>query len=271
MADLVLLTSEPGTPTRVIPALGLLHHRVRVIPLEPSALLAVGDDDVLLVDGRRDLARARSTCQLVRSTGLELPVILVLGEGGLSVVGSDWGADDIMLADAGPAEAEARIRLVSDRSGRTHTSDEAAQIEAGELVIDPGGYTARVRRRTLDLTYKEFELLKYLSQHPGRVFTRAQLLREVWGYDYYGGTRTVDVHIRRLRAKLGPEHDQMIGTVRNVGYRFDLPRERPASTREALGHEVPADVSALAPEPGGAAGPAGSAEDGTTGTPATAR
>ena len=72
----------------------------------------------------------------------------------------------------------------------------------------------------LDLTFKEFELLKFLAQHPGRVFTRAHLLQEVWGYDYFGGTRTVDVHVRRLRAKLGSEHEALIGTVRNVGYRF---------------------------------------------------
>jgi len=74
--------------------------------------------------------------------------------------------------------------------------------------------------RSLDLTFKEFELLKFLAQHPGRVFTRAQLLQEVWGYDYFGGTRTVDVHVRRLRAKLGAENEELIGTVRNVGYRF---------------------------------------------------
>ena len=74
--------------------------------------------------------------------------------------------------------------------------------------------------RSLDLTFKEFELLKFLAQHPGRVFTRAQLLQEVWGYDYFGGTRTVDVHVRRLRAKLGAENESLIGTVRNVGYRF---------------------------------------------------
>src|SRR5699024_719966 len=91
----------------------------------------------------------------------------------------------------------------------------------------PVGYTARLRGVALNLTYKEFELLRFLTQHPGRVFTRAQLLQEVWGYDYFGGTRTVDVHVRRLRAKLGPEHDQLIGTVRNVGYRFDLPADRP--------------------------------------------
>lgn len=256
MADLLLLTSEPGSSTRVVPALGLLHHRVRVLPLEPSALLAAGDE-VLLIDARRDLSRARSTCQLVRSTELDRPVILLLAEGGLSVVSPDWGADDIILADAGPAELEARIRLVAHRQGRAHTSEEPEQIKAGELVIDPGGYTARVRGRALDLTYKEFALLKYLSQHPGRVFTRTQLLREVWGYDYYGGTRTVDVHIRRLRAKLGAEHDQMIGTVRNVGYRFDLPREQRSASGPPGRKVVPADISALGTGSGGRAGAPG--------------
>ena len=118
--------------------------------------------------------------------------------------------------------------------------DEATEIRAGDVVIDETTYSARVRGQQLDLTYKEFELLKYLAQHPGRVFTRAQLLQEVWGYDYFGGTRTVDVHVRRLRAKLGPELDQHIGTVRNVGYRFVAPRietaapartDSPAETR----------------------------------------
>ena len=92
-----------------------------------------------------------------------------------------------------------------------------------EVVVDDATYTAKVGKRTLDLTFKEFELLKFLAQHPGRVFSRQQLLQEVWGYDYFGGTRTVDVHVRRLRAKLGPENETLIGTVRNVGYRFVLP------------------------------------------------
>jgi DNA-binding response OmpR family regulator len=96
-------------------------------------------------------------------------------------------------------------------------------------VIDEASYTAKLNGRALDLTYKEFELFKFLAQHPGRVFTREQLLQEVWGYDYFGGTRTVDVHVRRLRAKLGPEHEALIGTVRNVGYRFVIP---PTTTRE---------------------------------------
>src|SRR6185437_15058021 len=99
-------------------------------------------------------------------------------------------------------------------------------IKAGELTIDPDTYAARLKGRPLDLTYKEFELVKFLAQHPGRVFTRQQLVDEVWGMDYFGGTRTVDVHVRRLRAKLGPEHEHLIGTVRNVGYRFVLPTPR---------------------------------------------
>ena len=78
-----------------------------------------------------------------------------------------------------------------------------------------------VHGKPLDLTYKEFQLLHFFATHPSRVFTREQLLSEVWGYDYFGGTRTVDVHVRRLRAKLG-DLEQLIGTVRNVGYRFNV-------------------------------------------------
>jgi DNA-binding winged helix-turn-helix (wHTH) protein len=103
------------------------------------------------------------------------------------------------------------------------------EIRNGDLSVDEATYSAKLKGRVLDLTFKEFELLKYLAQHPGRVFTRAQLLQEVWGYDYFGGTRTVDVHVRRLRAKLGPEHESLIGTVRNVGYRFVTP-EKPDRT-----------------------------------------
>ena len=92
----------------------------------------------------------------------------------------------------------------------------------------------------LDLTFKEFELLKYLAQHPGRVFTRDQLLQEVWGYDYFGGTRTVDVHVRRLRAKLGTDNEALIGTVRNVGYRFVLPPREPSGERQDAPQGSPA-------------------------------
>jgi DNA-binding response OmpR family regulator len=149
---------------------------------------------------------------------------------------ADWGADDVMLDTAGPAEVDARIRMCSGThlAALTAADPTAGEIRTGDVVIDESTYTAKIKGRSLDLTFKEFELLKYLAQHPGRVFTRAQLLQEIWGYDYFGGTRTVDVHIRRLRSKLGPEFEAIIGTVRNVGYRFTLPnggKESPISER----------------------------------------
>ncbi|MGZ4601674.1 MAG: winged helix-turn-helix domain-containing protein, partial [Oryzihumus sp.] len=175
--------------------------------------------DVILVDARRELAVAKSLCRVLRATGVSVPLMAILTEGGLAGLTAEWGVDDVLLDSAGPAEVEARIRLAVTRLAADEP-EEAVHITAGDVVIDEASYSARVRGRLLDLTYKEFELLKYLAQHPGRVFTRAQLLQEVWGYDYFGGTRTVDVHVRRLRAKLGTEHEILIGTVRNVGYRF---------------------------------------------------
>ena len=149
--------------------------------------------------------------------------MLILTEGGMAAVSSAWAVDDILLESAGPAEVEARIRLGVARAV-PDGDDAPSEIRAAGVVIDEASYTARVNGAPLNLTFKEFELLKYLAQHPGRVFTRQQLLTEVWGYDYYGGTRTVDVHVRRLRAKLGADHENLISTVRNVGYRLTLVR-----------------------------------------------
>jgi DNA-binding response OmpR family regulator len=117
----------------------------------------------------------------------------------------------------GAAEPELRMRLAMLRR-RAGTGD-GTTIRLGPLAIDTETYRVTVSGRPLDLTFKEFELLRFMAERPGRVLTRPTLLREVWGYDFYGGTRTVDVHVRRLRAKLGPEHEQLIGTVRGVGYR----------------------------------------------------
>jgi len=226
VSQLLLLTNSVAPSTEVLPALGLLSHTLRVAPAEVSALLEAPRSDVLLVDGRRELPHTRSLCRVLRATGVDCPVILITTEGGLAAVTTDWSVDDVILDDAGPAEVEARLRLAMGRlAAAAGSEDELTEIQRGDVTIDEATYTARVRGRVLDLTYKEFELLKFLAQHPGRVFSRAQLLQEVWGYDYYGGTRTVDVHVRRLRAKLGSEHEALIGTVRNVGYRFVLPKE----------------------------------------------
>ena len=103
---------------------------------------------------------------------------------------------------------------------RRPAASTAPIVRLGDLRIDTDTYQVTAAGRALDLTFKEFELLRFLATHPGRVYTRPALLREVWGYDFYGGTRTVDVHVRRLRAKLGPEHEHLIETVRSVGYRI---------------------------------------------------
>ena len=104
-------------------------------------------------------------------------------------------------------------------SAAATTPAEPGTVSSSGVEIDESTFTAQVHERMLDLTYKEFELLHFLAKHPGRVFTRDQLLGEVWGTDYFGGVRTVDVHVRRLRAKLG-EHEALISTVRGVGYGF---------------------------------------------------
>ncbi|WP_169736883.1 winged helix-turn-helix transcriptional regulator [Pseudonocardia spinosispora] len=219
--ELLLLTTDPS-PEAVLPALALLPHGVRTGAPEVAALLDAGPHDAVLVDARTDLVAARGLCRLLGTTGMDVPVVAVLNEGGLVAVSAEWAVDDILLPGAGPAEIDARLRLLKTRPGADAQSGSGA-LMLGELMIDEATYTARLKGRALELTYKEFELLKYLAQHAGRVFTRAQLLQEVWGYDFFGGTRTVDVHVRRLRAKLGPEHEQLIGTVRNVGYKFVRP------------------------------------------------
>jgi DNA-binding response OmpR family regulator len=225
MSRVLLLTNTTGASAEVLPALALLQHQVRILPAEASILVEAPDMDVVLVDARRELPNAKSLTRLLTSTGLGCPVIAVTTEGGLSAINADWGIDDVILDTAGPAEVDARIRISIGKylALISSTDPSSGEIRTGDVAIDENSYTARIKGRTLDLTFKEFELLKFLAQHPGRVFTRAQLLQEIWGYDYFGGTRTVDVHIRRLRSKLGPEFESIIGTVRNVGYRFTLP------------------------------------------------
>ncbi len=243
MSVLLVLTSGARADS-VLPGLGFLAHTTRLAPMEPAALLDAPPSDLVLVDARADLAQAKSLCRLLRTTGLTVPLLAVVTEGGLAALTGDWGLDDVLLTTAGPAEIEARVRLALARTAQAHAAEsaEAGVIRSGELAIDEATYQARLKGRPLDLTFKEFELLKYLAQHPGRVFSRAQLLQEVWGYDYYGGTRTVDVHVRRLRAKLGAEHEALIGTVRNVGYKF-------VAAAPPLGDSVAEAVGEAADEP----------------------
>lgn len=215
MAQLLILTSE--SEQEALPALGLLSHRVRCISAEPASLVSAPEHDLVFLDARTDLASAKAIARILISTGLSVPLVVILSEGGLAAMNFEWGSSDIILHSAGPAEIEVRIRLAM---AKYRAEREVGRINASGVVIDESSYSAKVDGKPLDLTYKEFELLKFLAQHPGRVFSRDQLLSEVWGYDYFGGSRTVDVHIRRLRAKLG-DLEGLISTVRNVGYRFN--------------------------------------------------
>lgn len=151
-----------------------------------------------------------------------IPVMLLVGGAQLSdLEHRDELFDDFCLSPFHPAELEARLRhlLVTDID-----LHRAELVEYGELTLNLETYQAAIAGRPLDMTYMEYELLKFLAQNPGKVFTREMLLSRVWGYEYYGGARTVDVHVRRLRAKLGEEHANLIQTVRSVGYRFGQSR-----------------------------------------------
>lgn len=220
MAQLLVLSANADT--EVLPALALLPHKVRLIAAEPASLVNAPAADLIFLDARRDLTGSKSLATLLMTTGLSAPLIVVVTEGGMAAISHEWGATDIILDSAGPAEIDARIRLSLERGSKDTDSNEL--ISASGVVIDDATYSAKVHGKPMDLTFKEFELLRFLAQHPGRVFSREQLLSEVWGYDYFGGTRTVDVHIRRLRAKLG-DLEALIGTVRNRGYCFNLSKD----------------------------------------------
>ncbi len=128
--------------------------------------------------------------------------------------------DDFVVGPFDVSELATRLRHRLRRAGNESV---AARVVHGDLAMNLETYQATIAGRVMDLTYMEYELLRFLATNPQRVFTRETLLSRVWGYEYYGGARTVDVHVRRLRAKLGEEHAHLIQTVRSVGYRFGVP------------------------------------------------
>ena len=246
--DVTLLTKSRQPTAEVLPSLGLLPHHVTVLPMDAGALVDRNLGDAVVIDARRDLAAARTFTRVLGTVGVAVPVLAVLTEGGLIALSAEWSVDDVILDTAGPAELDARLRLAVER--RCAAEEQVPDhVDIGDLTIDETTYAARLCGVPLDLTYKEFELLKFLAQHPGRVFTRTHLVQEVWGYDYFGGTRTVDVHVRRLRAKLGPEHEALIGTVRNVGYKFVRPTAESAAVASASSIELSPTERVAAPDP----------------------
>ena len=220
---LLVLTDRPGGGRALLPSLEYLDHTIEDITVEEGLTRPVGGCDVVLVDGTGELRRAAAACRSLSLDERGRPVCLVIGEGGLAALKLTWGFDEWLLPGASPVELETRLRLMVDRSS-LERGQRAASV--GDLIVDEDSYQVRLRGRPLDLTFREFELIKALASAPNRVFTRDLLLQEVWGYDYFGGSRTVDVHVRRLRAKLGPEYESMIATVRGVGYKLVPPGQR---------------------------------------------
>ncbi|HEX2699487.1 MAG TPA: response regulator transcription factor [Acidimicrobiales bacterium] len=176
-----------------------------------------------IVCAQEDPEGAFALCRTVRKRDLPLEplLLLVAGHQLADLELREDLFDDFCLWPFQPRELEARLKHLFWRTGRGTRPE---LVEYGPLVLNLETYQAAISGRPLDLTYMEYELLKFLATHPGKVFTRETLLSRVWGYEYYGGARTVDVHVRRLRAKLGNEHEQLIQTVRSVGYRFGQSR-----------------------------------------------
>jgi len=222
--DPLLIFPDPAPP-ELAQALDLAGHPWKsagderaAARLEPES--GWGGAVVVAAD---DPEGAFALCRALRKRDVRVEPLLVL------VTGAQLGDlelrselfDDFCLYPFQPRELEARLRHMLWRSGRGMRPE---LVEYGPLVLNLETYQAAIDGQPLDLTYMEYELLRFLASHPGRVFTRETLLSRVWGYEYYGGARTVDVHVRRLRAKLGEEHAGLIATVRSVGYRFGRSR-----------------------------------------------
>jgi len=224
VTDLVAVYPDPPPPelARTLDlagyrwkAVGSAEDAIAAEPLEGWAGAVVAAD--------ADPEGSWPFCRAMRSRDARVQPLLLLVTGGqlddLSL--RDDLFDDFCLSPFHPRELEARLRHLFSRAGDGVRPE---LVEHAELVLNVGTYQASIAGRPLDLTYMEYELLKFLAQNPGKVFTREMLLSRVWGYEYYGGARTVDVHVRRLRAKLGEEHANLIQTVRSVGYRFGQSR-----------------------------------------------
>ncbi len=211
--------SESGSVATVLTDLGcrVTLGRFDLGGLDLDAI-AERPSNVIVVEAGDDIARAQKTIKRLRDDGplVETPILVAVTVARLPALDFSIGFDDFVLMPLVPAELYGRMRQLDWRTA-TFGSDEVLKID--DLVIDIAGYEARIAGRRLELTHQEFELLRYLAQHRGRVFTREALLERAWGYRYAGGTRTVDIHVRRVRAKLG-EHGSLIETVRNVGYKM---------------------------------------------------
>ena len=215
MSFLALLTDR--APQTALPALPEVHADLKLEPLSVASLDHVLrlEPEAVVVDAGEHPAQAWSVLQALRARDARIPAVVIVERDQLERFPWHELADEFVYPGAPAPEVATRLAMLRRRTG----AGDGSVIRLGTLSLDTETYRVTASGRSLDLTYKEFELLRFLASRPGRVSTRPALFREVWGYDFYGGTRTVDVHVRRLRSKLGPEHEHLIETVRGVGYR----------------------------------------------------
>ncbi len=225
-ADILLIFPAPP-PALLVQTLDLAGYSWKACGNPAEALASEPEDGWVgaLIATDEDPEGALSMCRSIRKRDHSIEPLLLL------ITGAQLGElelredlfDDFCLSPFHPRELEARLRHLFWRAGKGSRPE---IVEYGDLILNLETYQAAFGDQPLDLTFMEYELLKFFILHPGKVFNRAQLLSRVWGYEYYGGARTVDVHVRRLRAKLGEEHAGLIQTVRSVGYRFGQARIR---------------------------------------------
>ncbi len=220
MYRIVLLGNDDGEGRFLAGVLEQHDFRASALGISEASFERVqqAPPDVLLVDledaGPDLLRRLQTEPAIAEHSAL----LVVLAEDSVRRLDGGPPPDDVLFKPIRPGELVARVRLALRR--RTNV-DAQNVLRCGELVIDLANYKVTVAGQPVELTYKEYELLRFLMSNPAKVFTREQLLNRVWGYDYFGGARTVDVHIRRLRSKIELRPgDIFIDTVRNVGYRF---------------------------------------------------
>ena len=217
----VLLLTDDVDFESVFPTLALFAREVRPVPLSYAARVGRERADVAIIDARTDLTAARNACRQLTASAPTVAVVAVVTAADFVAVDLDWHFDDVLLSGASAAELHARLRLAiaRRRSAREDT------LKFGDLILQPASYTASLRGRNLHLTLTEFKLLNFLVQHAGQAFTRTRLMHEVWGHESDGHDRTINVHVQRLRAKLGAEYESMVDTVRGVGYMAARPAQ----------------------------------------------
>ena len=226
MARILVITNSPDRGAAIASELRRIDQTVTIADRAAAIDTAFEcSPEMLIVDASDDGAPARICRQIRRENELkDLPLIALISDSHLIDLSPKVGFDDFIIMPARPGEVAARIRLTLWRLNRAADED---ILRVRDMVMNLASYEVTVRGVPVELTYKEYELLKFLAMNPGRVYTRENLLNRVWGFDFYGGTRTVDVHIRRIRSKIGDQHESLIQTVRNVGYRFSVGSAEP--------------------------------------------